>query len=143
MDREKMLKKWQILTIIEWLFLSIWYFITIYNIAYKPEVRYNFVNIFMWYVLFIVLAVILQKIKPEKRRIMPMIISIHDTVEKLKKQRIILLIIGFILCYLAHLAVRRQNIIMMAICSTWTSVVLVASIVKDKIEYIKEKPEGL
>ena len=143
MDREKMLKKWQILTIIECLFLSIWYFITIYNVAYKPELWYNFVNIFMWYVLLIALAVILRKIKPEKRRIMPMIISIHDTVEKLKKQRIILLIIGFILCYSTHLAIRRQNIIMMAVSSTWVSVVLVASIVKDKIEYIKEKPEGL
>ena len=138
-----MLKKWQIVTIVEMLSLSVWYFITIYYIAYKPELRYNFVNIFMWYVLLISLAFILRKIKPEKRRIMPMIISIHDTVEKLKKQRIILLIIGFILCYSTHLAVRRQNIIMMAIGSTWISVVLVANIVKDKIEYIKEKPEGL
>ena len=97
----------------------------------------------MWYVLLIALAVISWKIKPEKRRIMPMIISIHDTVEKLKKQRIILLIIGFILCYSTYPAIRRQNIIMLAIGSTWISVVSVASIVKDKIEYIKEKPEGL
>ncbi len=143
MDREKLLKKWQIVTIAEFMFLSIWYFVSLYYIAYKPEVVYNFVNPFMWFVLLCVVYFIFEKGKPEKRRIMPMIISILDTVEKLKKQRIILCIIAFILCFISHFAARNQNIILMAIGSTWLPVVLTSNIVKDKIAYIKEKPEGL
>ena len=143
MDREKLLKKWQIVTIAEFMFIGIWYFITICYIAYKPELAFNFVNLFMWYVLLCVCAVVFWKIKPEKRRIMPMIISIHDTVEKLKKQRIVLCIISFILCCTSFTATRNQNIILMAISSTWISVMLISNIIKDKIDYLKEKPEGL
>ena len=143
MDREKMLKKWQIVTVSEWLFLTIWYFIVLYCIAYKPEIVYNFVNYIMWFVFMCVVAFVFQKIKPEQRRIMPMIISIHDTVEKLKKQRIILCIIAFLLCFISHSAIRSSNIILIAIGSTWISVVFASNLVKDKIDYLKEKPEGL
>ena len=143
MDREKLLKKWQIVTVSEWLFLTIWYFIILYCIAYRPEFVYNLVSRSIWFVVMFVVAFVFNKIKPEKRKIMPMIISIHDTVEKLKKQRIILCVIAFLLCYISHSATRNSNIILMAIGSTWISVVFVSNLVKDKIDYLKEKPEGL
>ena len=143
MDREKMLKKWQAITLCEWLFTSAWYFITLYNIAFNPDFRYNFVNMFMWFVLLCVFAFIFNKNKPEQRKIMPMIISIHDTVEKLKKQRIVLIVIGFILIFSGKRAVRNANIILMAICSTWIIFVFCANLLKEKIEYLKQKPEGM
>ena len=143
MDKEKLLKKWQIVTVSEWLFLTIWYFIVLYCIACKPEFAYNLMNRSMWFVVLFVVAFLFNKIKPEKRRIMPMIISIHDTVEKLKKQRIILCIIAFLLCFISHSAIRSSNIILIAIGSTWIPVVFASNLVKDKIDYLKEKPEGL
>lgn len=145
MDREKMLKKWQVLTLCEWFVLTCWYFITLCLIAFKPAVVYNIVNMFLWFCILCVVGFVFNKIKPEKRRIMPMIISIHNTVDKLKIQRIILIVIGFILCFSCHFVLNKEqtNIIMLAVSSLWLVFIQLANLVKDKIEYIKEKPEGL
>ena len=144
MDREKLLKKWKIITILEWIMLCCWDFITRCLVAFKPEFAYNFVNLFMWFVLLCILFIIFEKIRPEKRKIMPMVISIHDTVDKLKKQRIYFLGIGTAIVVASTiLQPLNKNIFLMAIESLWAFFMCLSAFTKDKIDYLKEKPEGL
>ena len=83
-----------------------------------------------------------EKEKKEKLAIMPLIISIHDTEEKLKKQRIIFLVLYavFFIIGFSYRSVSVVFIIMFSLAPFFNSM---ASLTKEKLEYIQNKPEGL
>ena len=102
-------------------------------------------------VLGVIIAISLLTVKRTKEkqketlRIMPMIISIKDTVESLKKERLIYNVI-YVIMFACGLTFVRSNIlrlpscIMLALSSLFMDF---ANLTTQKIKYLENKPEGL
>ena len=73
---------------------------------------------------------------------MPLIISIHDTEEKLKKQKTIFFVL-YAVFFLVGLSYRSVSVIFIVMFSLAPFFNSMASLTKEKLEYIQNKPEGL
>ena len=148
MDKEKLLKKF----IAKMAFghiavcsiIFVWIFSYEYDfIDFGQFCKYG-LTLFCVTVLFVIVHQVVfgEKEKKEKLAIMPLIISIHDTEEKLKKQRILFFVLYFI-SFLIGLSYKSDSVIFIIIFSLAPFFNSMASLTKEKIEYIQNKPEGL
>ena len=148
MDKEKMLKKFiakfvigQTLTSS---FIFLWVFVHEYGFIDKGQFIKSGLVILAFAIAFGIIDYILfnKKRKKERLAIMPLIISIHDTEEKLKKQKTVLNVLYFVF-FVIGLTFRDLSvifIIMFAVSPCFSSM---ANLVNDKIKYLENKPEGL
>ena len=112
-------------------------------ISQRKFFRYGFI-ILAGAVIFATIDYILFKEKNKKERlaVMPLIISIHDTEEKLKRQKTILYVLYFTF-FVGGLTFRQISVVFIAMFAVSPCFSFMANLVNDKIKYIKNKPDGL
>lgn len=137
MDKEKLLKKYILMFSLQSICLcSFWFLFLIKDIAGFDLLLIAPVPI--------IAAFISKWIDDNSRGVMPMIISIHDTVDMLNRHIailaaiivVILIISGIVIIYINSVAGRFLSSFI------WLFVNLIR-LTQRKIEYIKNKPEGL
>ena len=148
MDKEKLLKKFIAKYVIGQTLTSALIFIWVFAhenglISQQKFFRYGFI-ILAGAVIFATIDYILFKDKNKKERlaVMPLIISIHDTEEKLKKQKTILYVLYFTF-FVGGLTFRQISVVFIAMFAVSPCFSFMANLVNDKIKYLKNKPEGL
>ena len=148
MDREKLLKKFIAKMVIGHIVVSSVIFIWLFSyeckfINYGQFCKYGLTLFCVTVLLAIVYHIVFgKKEKKEKLAIMPLIISIHDTEEKLKKQKIIFFVL-YAVFFLVGLSYRSVSVIFIVMFSLAPFFNSMASLTKEKLEYIQNKPEGL
>ena len=148
MDKEKLLKKFKLKFILGHIAISSIFFIWVYTVTYgiiseKQFFTYGLIAA----VISLILGFIENKIFGEKRKreelaVMPMIISIHDTVESLKKQRTVYNIL-YVLSFGFGFGLRGASVVFILLCSISHLFSSFANLTTKKIKYIENKPEGL
>ena len=148
MDKKKLLKKFIAKYVIGQTLASslIFLWIFVYEnglISQRKFFRYGFI-ILAGAVIFATIDYILFKEKNKKERlaVMPLIISIHDTEEKLKRQKTILYVLYFTF-FVGGLTFRQISVVFIAMFAVSPCFSFMANLVNDKIKYIKNKPDGL
>ena len=148
MDREKMLKKFIAKFVIGQTlassFIFLWVYIYEYGFMDKEQFIKSGLVILAFAIVFCIIDYILfnKKRKKERLAIMPLIISIHDTEEKLKKQRTVLYVLYFIF-FVIGLTFRDVSVIFIIMFAVSPCFNFMANLVNDKIKYIENKPDGL
>ena len=148
MDREKLLKKFIAKMVFGHIAVCSTIFVWIFSydygfIDFGQFCKYGLTLFCMSVLIAIVYYIVFgEKEKKEKLAIMPLIISIHDTEEKLKKQRIIFLVL-YAVFFLVGLSYRSVSVIFIVMFSLAPFFNSMASLTKEKLEYIQNKPEGL
>ena len=148
MDKEKLLKKFIAKYVIGQILASILIFLWIFArengfIDKGQFIKYGLI-ILVGAIVFGTIDYVLfsKKNKKERLAIMPLIISIHDTEEKLKKQKTILYALYFIF-FVVGLTFRDVSVIFIIMFAVSPCFNFMANLVNDKIKYIENKPEGL
>ena len=83
-----------------------------------------------------------EKNKREKLAIMPLIISIHDTEEKFRKQKTVLYVLYFTF-FVGGLTFRSVSVVFIIMFAASPCFNFMANLVNDKIKYLENKPEGM
>lgn len=146
MDKEKLLKNFTIKfiaeTVISCSVLFIWVYLFTYDILSAREwVISGLVGI----AICLTIGYILNKGDKDRRemlRIMPMIISIHDTPESLKAERRILDIL-YVLSFGFGFALRDISLIFVILWSLSFVFRRFSELTNEKIKYLENKPEGV
>ena len=148
MDKEKLLKKFIIKFVLEYTFMCSAVFVWMY--AFTE----GFISPQRWFVSGLVIAIVCiglgmalartygKKRKKEMLAIMPMIISIHDTVDGLKKQKRMLTVLQALMLGFGF-ALRTVHSMFLVLAALSLMVVGFADITEHKIRYLENKPEGL
>lgn len=148
MDKEKLLKKFitkfvigQTLTSS---FIFLWVYIYEYGFMDKEQFIKSGLIILAVAIVFGTIDYLLfnKKRKKERLAVMPLIISIHDTEEKLKKQKTILYVLYFIF-FVGGLTFRSVSVVFIVMFAVSPCFNFMANLVNDKIKYLENKPEGL
>lgn len=148
MDKEKLLKKFIAKFVLGQTlassFIFLWVFIYEYGFIDKGQFIKCGLVILAFAIAFGIIDYILfnKKRKKERLAIMPLIISIHDTEEKLKKQKTVLNALYFIF-FVIGLTFRDLSVIFIIIFAVSPCFSSMANLVNDKIKYLENKPEGL
>lgn len=148
MDKEKFLKKFITKFVIGQTlassFIFLWVYIYEYGFMDKEQFIKSGLVILAFAIVFCIIDYILfnKKRKKERLAIMPLIISIHDTEEKLKKQRTALYVLYFIF-FVIGLTFRELSIIFIIMFAASPCFSSMANLVNDKIKYLENKPEGM
>lgn len=148
MDKEKLLKKFKMKIIIGYSFMCsaafVWmYIFTVGIISPKQWFISGFVIAFLC----LITGYIDTKINGEKNRkeelaVMPLIISIHDTVDGLKKQRASFSFIQAIMFGFGF-GLRDVSVIFLIMAALSILFAGFTDITSKKIKYLENKPEGL
>ena len=148
MNKEKLLKKFIAKYVIGQTLASAFIFLWIFAyenglISQQKFFRYGFI-ILAGAVIFATIDYILFKEKNKKERlaVMPLIISIHDTEEKLKKQKTVLNVL-YVIFFAVGLTFRHVSVILILMFAVAPCFSFMANLVNDKIKYLENKPEGL
>ena len=147
MDKEKLLKKLTIKFALEYTFMCSAVFVWMY--AFSE----GFISPKRWFISSLVIAVMCiglsialssqnQKHRKEMLAIMPMIISIHDTVDSLKKQRNMLSVIQALMFGFGF-ALRIVNSMFLIISALSLRMAGFVDITNHKIKYLENNPEGM
>ena len=148
MDKEKLLKKFiakyvigQTLTSA---FIFLWIFAHEYSYINKDRFIKSGLIILLGAIVFGTIDYVLfsKKNKKERLAVMPLIISIHDTEEKLKKQKTILYVLYFTF-FVGGLTFRHVSVVFIAMFAVSPCFSFMANLVNDKIKYLENKPEGM
>ena len=148
MDKEKLLKrvtvKYILGNILTATILFLWVFSYENNLLNE---RQFYIIGFGIVAIGLILGFITQKLfnekdKKEKLAIMPLIISIHDTEEKLKKQKTVLNVLYFIF-FVGGFTFRSVSVVFILMFAVSHCFSFMANLVNDKIKYLENKPEGL
>ena len=148
MEKEKLLKKFIAKFVIGQTLASslifLWMFAREYGFIDKGQFIKSGLVILAFAIAFGIIDYILFKKKRKKERlaIMPLIISIHDTKEKLKKQKTVLNVLYFIF-FVIGLTFRDLSVIFIIMFAVSPCFSFMANLVNDKIKYLENKPEGL
>ncbi len=141
MDKEKLLKKYILLftaeTICQWL---IWLILLTYKmLGIKPLFTLGFAGVLL------VLEIIFSHyVNKNSMSVMPMIISIHDTVEKYEKQNFKLFIALIIYTLLSIFLVYNFNSLFTRFLASFMWMFnSFTSLNHRRIDYLKNKPEGM
>ena len=148
MDKEKLLKKFIAKFVIGQTLASSFIFLWVFS--YENNLlneRQFYIIGFGIVAIGLILGFITQKLfnekdKKEKLAIMPLIISIHDTKEKLKKQKTILNVLYFIF-FVGGLTFRSESVVFIVMFAVSPCFNFMANLVNDKIKYLENKPEGM
>lgn len=148
MDKEKLLKRFVTKYVIGQTLTSSFIFLWVFAhenglISEQKFFRYGFI-ILIGAIIFGTIDYILfnKKNKKERLAVMPLIISIHDTEEKLKKQKTILYVLYFTF-FVGGLTFRHISVVFIAMFAVSPCFSFMANLVNDKIKYLENKPEGL
>ena len=148
MDKEKLLKKFIAKFVIGQTlassFIFLWVFVYEYGFIDKGKFIKSWLVILAFAIAFGIIDYILfnKKRKKERLAIMPLIISIHDTKEKLKKQKTVLNVLYFIF-FVIGLTFRDLSVIFIIMLAVSPCFSFMANLVNDKIKYLENKPEGM
>ena len=148
MDKEKLLKKFIAKFVVGQTLAStvifLWIFAYEYGFIDKGQFRKYGLVILVVAIVFGTIDHMLFKEKNKKERlaIMPLIISVHDTEEKLKKQKTILDVLYFIF-FVGGLTFRDTSAVFIFMFAVSPSFSFMANLVNDKIKYLENKPEGM
>ena len=148
MDKEKLLKKFKMKIIIGYSFICsaafVWmYIFTVGIINPKRWFTFGFVIVFLC----LVVGYIDTKINGEKNRkeelaVMPLIISIHDTVDGLKKERAFFSIMQAVMFGFGF-GLRDVSVIFLIMAALSILFAGFTDITSKKIKYLENKPEGM
>lgn len=148
MDKEKLLKKLTIKYILGNILTSTILFIWIYATESNMLNEKQFYIIgFVIIVVCLVMGFITQKLfgeknEKEKLAIMPLIISIHDTIEKLTKQKKMLTVL-YVIFFAVGFTFRSVSVIFIVMFATSHCLLFFGNLVGEKIKYLENKPEGM
>ena len=148
MDKEKLLKKFIAKFVIGQTLASslifLWMFAHEYGFIDMGQfIRYGLGILFFAVIFGIVdFVVFKEKNKKERLAIMPLIISIHDTKEKLKKQKTVLYVLYFTF-FMGGLTFRSVSVVFIVMFAISPCFNFMANLVNDKIKYLENKPEGM
>ena len=148
MDKEKLLKKFITKFVLGQTlassFIFLWVYIYEYGFMDKEQFIKSGLIILVVAIVFGTIDYLLfnKKRKKERLAVMPLIISIHDTEEKLKKQKTILYVLYFI-SFVGGFTFRELSIIFIIMFAVSPCFSSMANLVNDKIKYLENKPEGL
>lgn len=148
MDKEKLLKKFIIKFVLGQTlassFIFLWVYIYEYDFMDKEQFIKSGLIILAVAIVFGTIDYLLfnKKRKKERLAVMPLIISIHDTEEKLKKQKTILYVLYFIF-FVGGLTFRSVSVVFIVMFAVSPCFNFMANLVNDKIKYLENKPEGL
>ena len=148
MDKEKLLKKFIAKFVIGQTLASslifLWMFAHEYGFIDMGQfIRYG-LGILFFAVIFVIVdfVVFKEKNKRERLAIMPLIISIHDTEEKLRKQKTVLYVLYFTF-FVGGLTFRSVSVVFIVMFAISPCFNFMANLVNDKIKYLENKPEGM
>ena len=148
MDKEKLLKKFTIKFALEYTFMCSAVFVWMYAFSegFISPKRW-FISSFVIAFLCLVIGYIDTKINGEKNRreelaVMPLIISIHDTVDGLKKQKVFFSVMQALMFGFGF-ALRIVNSMFLVIAALSLRMAGLVDITNHKIKYLENKPEGL
>ena len=148
MDKEKLLKKFIAKFVVGQTLASAFIFLWIFSHEYGYISKDQFIKsgliIFAVAIVFGTIDYVLfnKKRKKERLAVMPLIISIHDTEEKLKKQKTVLNVLYFIF-FVIGLTFRDLSVIFIIMLAVSPCFSFMANLVNDKIKYLENKPEGM
>ena len=148
MDKEKLLKKFIAKFVIGQTLASslifLWMFAHEYDFIDMGQfIRYGLGILFFAVIFGIVdFVVFKEKNKKERLAIMPLIISIHDTEEKLRKQKTVLYVLYFTF-FVGGLTFRSVSVVFIVMFAVSPCFNFMANLVNDKIKYLENKPEGM
>ena len=148
MDKEKLLKnfiaKFVVGQTLASALIFLWIFAHEYGFIDMGQfIRYGLGILFFAVIFGIVDFVVFEeKNKKERLAIMPLIISIHDTKEKLKKQKTVLYVLHFVF-FVGGLTFRSESVVFIVMFAVSPCFSFMANLVNDKIKYLKNKPEGI
>lgn len=148
MDKEKLLKRFTVKYILGNILTATILFIWIFS--YENNLlneRQFYIIGFGIVAIGLILGFITQKLfnekdKKEKLAIMPLIISIHDTVEKLTKQKRTLTVL-YVIFFAVGFTFRGVSVIFIVMFATSHCLLFFANLIGDKIKYLENKPEGM
>ena len=148
MDKEKLLKKFIAKFVVGQTLASSLIFLWMFALEYGfidmgQFIRYGLGILFFAVIFGIVdFVVFKEKNKKERLAIMPLIISIHDTKEKLKKQKTVLYVLYFVF-FVGGLTFRTESVVFIVMFAVSPCFSFMANLVNDKIKYLENKPEGM
>ena len=148
MDKEKLLKKFIAKFVIGQTLASalifLWIFAHEYGYISKDQFIKSGLIIFAVAIVFGTIDYLLfnKKNKKERLAVMPLIISIHDTEEKLKKQKTVLNVLYFIF-FVGGFTFRSVSVVFILMFAVSHCFSFMANLVNDKIKYLENKPEGM
>ena len=148
MDKEKLLKKFIAKFVVGQTlasaFIFLWIFAHEYGYISKDQFIKSGLIISAVAIVFGTIDYLLfnKKSKKERLAVMPLIISIHDTEEKLKKQKTILYVLYFTF-FVGGLTFRSVSVVFIVMFAVSPCFNFMANLVNDKIKYLENKPECL
>lgn len=148
MDKEKLLKKFIAKFVVGQTlasaFIFLWIFAHEYGYISKDQFIKSGLIILAVAIVFGTIDYLLfnKKRKKERLVVMPLIISIHDTKEKLKKQKTVLNVLYFIF-FVGGLTFRSESVVFIVMFAISPCFNFMANLVNDKIKYLENKPEGM